>query len=48
MVELANGLADVDADAGNLELGGGWAGSPIELQGQGGTQAGGLGPVIHR
>ena len=45
MVELANGLAD--ADAGNLELGGGWAGSPIELQGQGGTQAGGLGPVIH-
>ena len=34
-------------DAGNLELGGGWAGSPIELQGQGGTQAGGLGPVIH-
>ena len=37
----------VDADAGNLELGGGWAGSPIELQGQGGTQAGGLGPVIH-
>ena len=46
MVELANGIADVDA--GNLELGGGWAGSPIELQVQGGTQAGGLGPVIHR
>ena len=42
MVELANGLADVDA--GNLKIGGGWAGSPIELQGQGG----GLGPVIHR
>ena len=45
VVELANGLADVDA--GNLELGGGWAGSPIELQGQDGTQAGWLGPVIH-
>ena len=43
MVELANGLADVDAGAGNLELWGGWAGSPIELQGQGC----GLGPVIH-
>ena len=46
MVELANGLAD--ADAGKLELGGGLAGSPIELQGQSGTQAGGLGPVFHR
>ena len=47
MVELANCPADVDADAGNLEVGGGWAGSPIELQGQDGTQAGWLGPVIH-